>query len=446
MLACVVMMNNPFQPERGREVLPVARTVSVRDWLDGRGIQEARTGGARTGINNDWFNRPTICLHNGQALLRAYWDTTVIGDGDVVAFVALPHGGGGGGGGGKNPLKTVLSIALMVAAPGLGNMLAGSLGLTGSLFAGTAFEIGWGTVLGGVISLAGSALINAVIPAPRPSVPSMSFGAVGAPPAVKLLESGAEPRQALRWNVKPGFEQKVSANIGFAVQTVLAVLTTDSPKTVLSYDLNMKAAKVKGDGTIRVTFKGEVWNTNRKAADRVERVGEPTKLTGSYELDPLGRITHVEIKAPSGATAASDFKVDTLEWALLLLTPAFPNEPVGRGAKWTVHEGVEQGGIHANQLRTIEVVRVEGNRVELDMNVRQAAAPQPFKNPGTGAMLQLGTASGVASGSLTWDLTELAPRVADIDSHMVKGARYGAGQKSADLVIRTNRTIELTAK
>jgi len=168
MQACVVMMNNPFLPERGREVLPVARVVSVRGWLDGKGITE--------------FKRPTICLHNGQAVLRADWPATVICDGDVVTFVALPHGGGGGGGG-KNPLKTVLSIALLVAAPGLGGMLAGSLGLTGSLFAGTAFEIGWGTVLGGVISLAGSALINAVIPAPRPSVPSMSFGSVGSPPA-----------------------------------------------------------------------------------------------------------------------------------------------------------------------------------------------------------------------------------------------------------------------
>jgi len=168
MRAIVVMMNNPFCPERGREVLPVARPVSVRDWLDKREIGE--------------FQRPTICLHNGQALLRADWDITVINDGDVVAFVALPRGGGGGGGG-KNPLKTVLSIALMVAAPGLGGALAGSLGLTGSLFAGTAFEIGWGTVLGGVITLAGSALINAVIPAPRPSVASMSFGSVGAPPA-----------------------------------------------------------------------------------------------------------------------------------------------------------------------------------------------------------------------------------------------------------------------
>ncbi|MBB57569.1 MAG: phage tail protein [Rhodospirillaceae bacterium] len=168
MLAAVVMMNNPFCPNRDREVLPVTEAITVRGWLDAQGISE--------------FGRPTICLLGGEPVLRESWSTTFISDGDVVTFVALPHGGGGGGGG-KNPLKTVLSIALMVAAPGLGGALAGSMGLTGSLFAGTAFEIGWGTIMGGVVSLAGSALINAVIPSPRPTVPSMNFSAVGSTPA-----------------------------------------------------------------------------------------------------------------------------------------------------------------------------------------------------------------------------------------------------------------------
>ena len=83
--------------------------------------------------------------------MRTKWHSTVVQDGDIVAFIALPHGGGGGGGG-KNPLKTVLSIALMVAAPALGGALAGSMGLTGSLFAGTAFEVGFGTIMGGVVA------------------------------------------------------------------------------------------------------------------------------------------------------------------------------------------------------------------------------------------------------------------------------------------------------
>ena len=168
MLASVLMVNNPFYPDRGREVFSVTKVCTLRSWLDTRSISE--------------FDCPTICLHNGEAVLRTKWHSTVVQDGDIVAFIALPHGGGGGGGG-KNPLKTVLSIALMVAAPALGGALAGSMGLTGSLFAGTAFEVGFGTIMGGVVALAGSALINAVIPSPRPSVPSLNFSAVGSSPA-----------------------------------------------------------------------------------------------------------------------------------------------------------------------------------------------------------------------------------------------------------------------
>ncbi|MCP4536943.1 MAG: phage tail protein, partial [Chloroflexi bacterium] len=172
------MMNNPFAPGEAPVITPVSHALTVRDWLDSNGIVE--------------FHDPTVCFHNGLSVLRAEWPTTVIGNGDIVTFLPFP----GKGGGGKNPLRTVLTIALMVAAPGLGNALAGAMGLTGSLFAGTLFEIGWGTIMGGLITMAGSVLINAVIPSPKPSV--ADFGSVGTSPAASptysLSAQGNEAR------------------------------------------------------------------------------------------------------------------------------------------------------------------------------------------------------------------------------------------------------------
>ncbi len=171
MLAAVTLVRNPFYPERDREVCPILRPVTVRGWLSGQGIND--------------FDRPTICLFNGQAVLRADWETTFINDNDVVAFVTLPQGGGGGGGGGKNPLRTVLSIAVMVASFALGGPLGAAMGISAN--AGAALGIGAGVLQqaigGAIISLAGMALMNAVVPAPKPSVPSLNFGSVGAPPA-----------------------------------------------------------------------------------------------------------------------------------------------------------------------------------------------------------------------------------------------------------------------
>ena len=93
----VVMLRNPFRPERDRDVIAVAEPLTIREWLDEQGIREAGTDEARTGRRQDWFERPTICLRNGSPVLRGRWDGTLIADGDLVVFVPLPQGGGGGG-------------------------------------------------------------------------------------------------------------------------------------------------------------------------------------------------------------------------------------------------------------------------------------------------------------------------------------------------------------
>ncbi|MDJ0685410.1 MAG: phage tail protein [Alphaproteobacteria bacterium] len=169
----VVHVANAFRPERGRSVRPVLRAQTVREWLDGQGVAE--------------FDAPTLCLFNGAPLMRSDWGAATIGTGDVCAFVALPHGGGGGGG--KNPLRTVLSIALMVGGIYLGASfgapLASSFGfgaetaVFGSLTGGKLF----GGLISGAVSLVGGALVNTLVPAPRPSASAFAGGSFGSPPA-----------------------------------------------------------------------------------------------------------------------------------------------------------------------------------------------------------------------------------------------------------------------
>ena len=181
MSACVVMISDPFKTEQGRSVVPVTHALSVRDWLNEQGIVE--------------FQNPTLCQHNGLSVLRADWSNTIIRDGDIVTFLPLPLGGGGGG---KNPLRTVLMIAVMVVATVYGGPLGAQLGI--SLNAGAGMGIAAGAVQaavgGAIIAFAGTTLINAVIPAPRPS--GMDFGSAGsaiAPsPTYSLSAQGNQAR------------------------------------------------------------------------------------------------------------------------------------------------------------------------------------------------------------------------------------------------------------
>lgn len=72
-------------------------------------------------------------------------------------ILCLPQGGGGGG---SNPLKVVLSVAVMVAAYYTGGIAAGTYGTLAGAAAATAVSVG------------GSMLVNAVIPSPSSSLSS----------------------------------------------------------------------------------------------------------------------------------------------------------------------------------------------------------------------------------------------------------------------------------
>mgnify|MGYP005841858243 FL=1 len=73
----VVEVSNPFEPLRTMRVHHCPVGMTVRGWLEQRqpGFVE--------------FERPTICLFNGQPLLRADWPKRIVGPGDVVCFMPV---------------------------------------------------------------------------------------------------------------------------------------------------------------------------------------------------------------------------------------------------------------------------------------------------------------------------------------------------------------------
>ena len=167
----VVMLHNPFRPERDREVIAVTALLSIREWLDEQGIDE--------------FECPTICLRNASPVLRGRWDETEIGENDLVVFVPLPQGGGGGG---KNPLRTVLMLAVMVAAVYFAPIIGTAIGVTSTT--------GVALIQAG-LALVGAALVNVLIPPPKPSAVTANFGSAPAPsPTYSLQAQGNHARLA----------------------------------------------------------------------------------------------------------------------------------------------------------------------------------------------------------------------------------------------------------
>lgn len=279
--------------------------------------------------------------------------------------------------------------------------------------------------------------------------------ALSAPPVLAVLDQGQEPRQALRWNIKPGFSQKLSADVGFTIDAIVVVIRVGEPIYVVSYDLTMRAGKVEDDGGVRVTFTVDEASMDMKVIGpkRTDRMTagltNMRKVTGSYTLGPRGRVTDFEMKVPPKASRTSHDMADNLRWALLHMTPTFPEQPLGQGAKWTVHEGIEQGGIHVNQLTTLQLVKRDGNRVEVAIEQQQSAAKQSFQDPGLPIDKKLNLLSGSANGPVTWDLTELAPRDADLGAGVLKAVEQPStdpSQRPVEAIIKTHRALKITEK
>lgn len=158
MRAHVLTIDNPFAPA-SRQLVEVRRGRSIRSLAP------------RT-------DAPYIAVLNGKPMLRAGWRRK-LRDGDKLAFAVLPRGGGGGG---SNPLRALLMIALVAFAGPLASTLLGA-DLAGTLAFGT---MTWGKLAALGIVMAGTALINAVLPQqgtsganiPAPS-PTYSMGAQG---------------------------------------------------------------------------------------------------------------------------------------------------------------------------------------------------------------------------------------------------------------------------
>lgn len=140
----IVYSPSPFKPGVRRMTLPAGAT-----------IEDAV---AQTGVGPRLHKH--LAVYAGDVRIpRAMWAHVRPKPG--AALYIRPDIAGGGGQGGKNPLKTILALAVVVLAVWTG-------GLAGSLFtAGSFLAVAASTVVTAAVLTAGTMLVNALIPPPK---------------------------------------------------------------------------------------------------------------------------------------------------------------------------------------------------------------------------------------------------------------------------------------
>ena len=160
MFASCVTVRDPFHPSASREL----RALNGPGPIRALALKEPV---------------PFIILRNGAPVMRADWDEPV-NSGDVIVVVVLPEGGGGG----SNPLKMILTIAVSFFAPYAGTWIAGQMGATLATGSFAAMAVN------AVSTMVGMALVNALIPPPKPTSAQQAQALAAPSPTYNLQSQG----------------------------------------------------------------------------------------------------------------------------------------------------------------------------------------------------------------------------------------------------------------
>ncbi len=273
------------------------------------------------------------------------------------------------------------------------------------------------------------------------------------PAAVELLEAGREPRRTLQPRIAPGRKHTLRVEVENQIDALIGILQGRQVPRSVTFTLAVRTLEEATGEPRTFSFRVNAARTvyakdlpERARKSREAALATIKGLEGSYQIDSLGMVREVTMNLPSDASGDLAGIATDLEWALRRVGTPFPNEPIGRGATWTVSRRVEQDGVDASELATVEVTKLQPKRVTVKIAVKQGADPQTIINPGAFAHAELVVFTGEEAGKITWKPNEAFPRSAKISSTVTKETNHQAEGKLVNSVIVTTRTLTIDGR
>jgi hypothetical protein len=218
-------------------------------------------------------------------------------------------------------------------------------------------------------------------------------GAAGGAPG----EPGASPDGAKLTVTEPGAEPRAARKYVFVANRVDRRLITirqsagrdgggpaQEAAFALTADFTPKAVKPTGTKfeikVVKVDLPGVPAAQKAQAAAQLAAF---TGLTGTFDITSRGEVGEVDFKADEKmAAGGAEMIIQSLQQALELLVPPFPDEPIGVGAKWErkverKERGMENSAKHSFVLKELGT---DGGLVTTDVEV--SVPKHPFQQRG----------------------------------------------------------------
>ena len=279
--------------------------------------------------------------------------------------------------------------------------------------------------------------------------PPETTSTIPEPTGPRVLDPGAEPRQVLRLDFTEG-EQ-----VSFQVVTDLDVTQTtgeqhdeqqvDTPAVVQAMTMTVDRVH-EGGAEAEVSFEitaASVYPEDRFPQETIDEMnlglGVLVGLGGSGRIAQTGEVMSFEYRYEGDDPAVAD-SLDQMAGQLQSLTPSFPVEPLGVGARWVEETEAHLSGVTFSQATTYELTDMTDGAIEFSSTVEQTAEPQDLDLWEAGEA-RLTSYSGSGSGSGLFTLSNLvASGSTSMSSEQVIVL---TPQEGAEVELTQNLTLEL---
>ncbi|WP_255649504.1 hypothetical protein [Nocardia australiensis] len=211
-----------------------------------------------------------------------------------------------------------------------------------------------------------------------------------------VVEPGAEPRDMLRPGYAVGTSQQVTLRTEHSIQQQI----NDEPTRDFSTPaLTIPMTAQTGPDGVDLTL-GVVTSPDPDLAKAL------TAADGShagFEMSELGAITALRLEPSPDTSNGARAALEQAFYQAVYRSIAFPDQPVGEGAVWTVHQEVT-GGVALDQVTTATLTKRDGNRLTIELEVTQTPKSKVWTLPNNAGTLDIEDYVMQGSGTITVDL------------------------------------------
>lgn len=207
---------------------------------------------------------------------------------------------------------------------------------------------------------------------------------------LKVTEAGADPKASRKYAFAAG---KVDKRVVTIAQEQQRGGQRGAGLTlVMNVDFTPKKVEPKGTHFELKILKVEVPQAGLPPAQQAQltqALGGLGGMTGGFDISPRGEVGEVSMQSDQKMqNPLAEGVVQGVSQVTELLTPAFPEAPIGVGAKWERQQDINEAG--AKQSRkasyTLKEVNAEGGVVDVEVEIKvpkRAVPPGRGVPPGT---------------------------------------------------------------